>query len=139
MQLGNLGMMFAGDHIMNGSTVVIIPPSGNMKAYIESLQRLLDYPLQFIAPGHGDVMPEPKATADWLVNHRLMREQKVIDGLRKTGRAPLDELVKVVYDDVDTSLHKMAQLSLSAHLIKLREENRARQHAPDDSWEILDV
>jgi glyoxylase-like metal-dependent hydrolase (beta-lactamase superfamily II) len=133
------GMMFAGDHIMNGSTVVIIPPSGNMKAYIESLQRLLDYPLQFIAPGHGDVMPEPKATVDWLVNHRLMREQKVIDGLRKTGRAPLDELVKVVYDDVDTSLHKMAQLSLSAHLIKLREENRARQHAPDDSWEILDV
>ena len=133
------GMMFAGDHIMNGSTVVIIPPSGNMKAYIESLQRLLDYPLQFIAPGHGDVMPEPKATVDWLVNHRLMREQKVIDGLRTTGRAPLDELVKVVYDDVDTSLHKMAQLSLSAHLIKLREENRARQHAPDDSWEILDV
>ena len=133
------GMMFAGDHIMNGSTVVIIPPSGNMKAYIESLQRLLDYPLQFIAPGHGDVMPEPKATVDWLVNHRLMREQKVIDGLRKTGRAPLDALVKVVYDDVDTSLHKMAQLSLSAHLIKLREENRARQHAPDDSWEILDV
>ena len=133
------GMMFAGDHIMNGSTVVIIPPSGNMKAYIESLQRLLDYPLQFIAPGHGDVMPEPKATVDWLVNHRLMREQKVIDGLRKTGRVPLDELVKVVYDDVDTSLHKMAQLSLSAHLIKLREENRARQHAPDDSWEILDV
>ena len=133
------GMMFAGDHIMNGSTVVIIPPSGNMKAYIESLQRLLDYPLQFIAPGHGDVMPEPKATVDWLVNHRLMREQKVIDGLRKTGRAPLDELVKVVYDDVDTSLHKMAQLSLSAHLIKLREENRARQHAPDDSWEILEV
>ena len=131
--------MFAGDHIMNGSTVVIIPPSGNMKAYIESLQRLLDYPLQFIAPGHGDVMPEPKATVDWLVNHRLMREQKVIDGLRSTGRAPLDELVKVVYDDVDTSLHKMAQLSLSAHLIKLGEENRARQHAPDNSWEILDV
>ena len=132
-------MMFAGDHVMNGSTVVIIPPSGNMKSYIESLRRLLDYPLQFIAPGHGDVMPEPKATVDWLVNHRLMREQKVIDGLRSTGRVPLDELVKVVYDDVDTSLHEMAQLSLSAHLIKLREENRARQHTPDDTWEILDA
>lgn len=133
------GMMFAGDHIMNGSTVVIIPPSGNMKSYIESLQRLLDYPLQFIAPGHGDIMPEPKATVDWLVNHRLKREQKVIDSLRKTGRVPLDQLVKVVYDDVDTGLHKMAQLSLSAHLIKLREENRAREHAPDHTWEILDV
>jgi glyoxylase-like metal-dependent hydrolase (beta-lactamase superfamily II) len=133
------GMLFAGDHIMNGSTVVIIPPSGDMKAYIESLQLLLNYPLQFIAPGHGEVMAEPSAVVEWLVNHRLMREQKVIDSLSKTGRAPLDELVKVVYDDVDTSLHKMAKLSLGAHLIKLRHENRAQQHATDDTWEILEV
>ena len=130
------GMLFAGDHIMNGSTVVIIPPSGDMKAYIESLQLLLQYPLKFIAPGHGDVMPEPVAAVDWLVKHRLQREQKVIDGLRKTGRAPLDELVKVVYDDVNTSLHKMAMLSLSAHLIKLQQEQRARLHAEDDTWSL---
>ena len=102
-------MMFAGDHIMNGSTVVIIPPSGDMKAYIESLRRLLDYPLKTIAPGHGDVMSEPTAAVDWLVNHRLQREQKVVDGLRETGRASLDELVKVVYDDVNTSLHGTLQ------------------------------
>jgi glyoxylase-like metal-dependent hydrolase (beta-lactamase superfamily II) len=133
------GMMFAGDHIMNGSTVVIIPPSGDMKAYIESLQLLLEYPLEFIAPGHGDVMEDPRAVVSWLVNHRLMREQKVIDGLRETGRTPLDELVKVVYDDVDTSLHKMAKLSLSAHLIKLHHENRALQHPADDTWEMLEI
>lgn len=132
-------MLFAGDHIMNGSTVVIIPPSGDMKAYIESLQLLLQYPLKFIAPGHGDVMPEPVAAVDWLVKHRLQREQKVIDGLRTTGRAPLDELVKVVYDDVNTSLHKMAMLSLSAHLIKLQHEQRARWHAENDTWEALQV
>ena len=72
------GMLFAGDHIMNGSTVVIIPPSGDMTAYIESLRLLLRYPLRFIAPGHGDVMAEPGAVVDWLVRHRLMREQKVI-------------------------------------------------------------
>jgi glyoxylase-like metal-dependent hydrolase (beta-lactamase superfamily II) len=132
------GMLFAGDHIMNGSTVVIIPPSGDMKAYIESLQLLLQYPLKFIAPGHGDVMPEPTATVDWLVKHRLMREQKVMDGLRSTGRAPLDELVKVVYADVDTSLHKMALLSLHAHLIKLRQEQRVRHYTADDTWEVLD-
>ena len=130
------GMLFAGDHIMNGSTVVIIPPSGDMKAYIESLQLLLDYPLQFIAPGHGDVMPEPRATVDWLVKHRLKREQKVIDSLHKTGRVGLDELVKVVYDDVDSSLHKMARLSLSAHLIKLDHESRARSHGVDETWEM---
>lgn len=130
-------MLFAGDHIMNGSTVVIIPPSGDMKAYIESLQLLLDYPLKYIAPGHGDVMPEPVAAVDWLVKHRLQREQKVVDGLRQTGRVSLDELVKVVYDDVDTSLHKMAKLSLSAHLIKLQHEARARLYSADDSWEIV--
>jgi glyoxylase-like metal-dependent hydrolase (beta-lactamase superfamily II) len=130
------GMLFAGDHIMNGSTVVIIPPSGDMKAYIESLQLLLKYPLQTIAPGHGEVMPQPIEVVDWLVKHRLKREQKVIDALRQTGRAPLDELVKVVYDDVDTSLHKMARLSLSAHLIKLQHEERAGHYEADDSWEL---
>ena len=45
----------------------------------------------------------------------------------------------MVYDDVDTSLHKMAKLSLSAHLIKLQHENRALHHAADDSWEMLQV
>jgi glyoxylase-like metal-dependent hydrolase (beta-lactamase superfamily II) len=130
------GMLFAGDHIMNGSTVVIIPPSGDMKAYIQSLQLLLQYPLQTIAPGHGDIMPQPAAAVDALVRHRQMREAMVVNGLRRTGRTTVDELVKVVYADVNTSLHKMAVLSLSAHLIKLRDEQRALQHSVDDTWEI---
>ena len=132
-------MLFAGDHIMNGSTVVIIPPSGDMKAYIESLQLLLRYPLKLIAPGHGEVMEDSRSVVEWLVNHRLKRENKVIAGLRKTGRTDLDGLVKVVYDDVDTSLHKMAKLSLCAHLIKLRQENRALNHPGDDTWEMLEI
>jgi len=130
------GMLFAGDHIMNGSTVVIIPPSGDMKAYIDSLRLLLDYPLRTIAPGHGDVIEQPVAAIEWLVDHRLMRERKVVDGLQTTGRTTLEELVKVVYDDVATSLHKMAVLSLSAHLIKLEREGRAREHRADQTWEL---
>jgi len=132
-------MLFAGDHIMNGSTVVIIPPSGDMKAYIESLQLLLHYPLKFIAPGHGDIMEDSRAVVEWLVNHRLKREDKVVRGLQQLGRVPVAELVRVVYDDVDTSLHKMASLSLAAHLIKLRDEERARHHAADDSWELFEI
>lgn len=130
-------MLFAGDHIMNGSTVVIVPPSGDMKAYIESLQLLLRYPLKFIAPGHGEVLEDSHAVVAWLVNHRLQREAKVIRGLQQLGRSSVDELVVVVYDDVDTSLHKMAKLSLAAHLIKLRQENRALQHPDDERWELL--
>lgn len=133
------GMMFAGDHIMNGSTVVIVPPSGDMKAYIESLQLLLRYPARLIAPGHGEVMEDCKAIVEWLVNHRLKREAKVIKGLQTSGRSTLDRLVEVVYDDVDTGLHKMAKLSLSAHLIKLHQENRAVQHPADESWELIEI
>ena len=73
----------------------------------------------------------------WLVNHRLQREAKVIRGLQQLGRSSVDELVVVVYDDVETSLHKMAKLSLAAHLIKLRQENRALQHPDDERWELL--
>jgi len=128
-------MLFAGDHIMNGSTVVIVPPSGDMKAYIDSLQLLCEYPLEFIAPGHGEVITDSKATIDWLINHRLQREAKVVEKLRGLGRTDMDTLVAQVYDDVDVSLHPMAKLSLSAHLIKLRREKLAVEHG-DASWEI---
>ena len=132
-------MLFAGDHIMNGSTVVIVPPSGDMKAYIESLQLLLRYPLRLIAPGHGEVMEDSRAIVEWLVNHRLQREGKVIDGLQRLGRSSLDELVKVVYDDVDVGLHEMAKLSMTAHLIKLQRENRAVHHEADGAWELFEI
>ena len=130
-------MLFAGDHIMNGSTVVIVPPSGNMKAYIESLQLLLQYPLKFIAPGHGDVMEDSAAVVDWLVKHRLKREAKVLQGLKSFDSASLDELVAVVYDDVDVSLHNMAKLSLEAHLIKLKTEEFVDYRSDTESWQSL--
>lgn len=130
-------MLFAGDHIMNGSTVVIVPPGGNMKAYIQSLKLLLQYPLKLIAPGHGDVMEDSAAVVEWLVNHRMKRESKVVNGLETLKRASLDELVAVVYDDVDISLHEMAKLSLKAHLIKLEEEQQVRHQVDSDAWELI--
>ncbi|WP_240725125.1 MBL fold metallo-hydrolase [Mangrovimicrobium sediminis] len=129
-------LLFAGDHIMNGSTVVIIPPSGDMQAYIHSLQRLLDYPIDCIAPGHGDTMDDAGAIVAGLVRHRLMREEKVVSGLLSTGRCTVRELVTVVYDDVHSGLHKIASLSLTAHLIKLHRERRAVLYKEDDTWEL---
>jgi glyoxylase-like metal-dependent hydrolase (beta-lactamase superfamily II) len=131
-------MLFAGDHIMNGSTVVIVPPSGDMKAYIESLQLLLKYPLKFIAPGHGEVLEDSAAVVEWLVNHRLKREAKVLAGLKSLQRATLDELVIPVYDDVNVSLHEMAKLSLLAHLIKLEQEQQVRRQPDGDRWEPVE-
>ena len=118
-------MLFAGDHIMNGSTVVIIPPGGDMQAYIASLRMLLDYPIDSIAPGHGELIEDSRHEIEHLVAHRLGREEKVLAGLEQTGACDLDALVKVVYDDVDPALHPWAKLSMEAHLIKLERESRA--------------
>ncbi|MEE4203487.1 MAG: MBL fold metallo-hydrolase [Halieaceae bacterium] len=128
------GMVFAGDHIMNGSTVVIIPPGGNMKHYIESLQKLLDYPVASIAPGHGELIPDCRAEVEKLVRHRLLREAKVVAGLERVGPASVDDLVPVVYNDVDPSLHPWAKLSLLAHLLKLQVESRAS--VSDEFWRL---
>lgn len=124
-------MIFTGDHIMNGSTVVIAPPDGDMTAYIQSLKLLKEYDLQSIAPGHGDTMDSPQEVVDWIVEHRYQREEKVLRSVRKLGDADLQELVAVVYDDVNRLLHGVAKLSLEAHLIKLLEDGqviRSGQH-----------
>lgn len=119
------GMLMTGDHIMNGSTVVIIPPSGDMKEYLESLEKLKACALAQLAPGHGELMPEPVAVIDAIVHHRLQREAKVVRVLAASGGGTLDDLVLGAYDDVPVSLHLMAKYSLWAHLIKLEREGRA--------------
>lgn len=131
------GVLFAGDHIMQGSTVVIIPPGGDMAAYIDSLQRLLHYPIACVAPGHGAVIEDSEREIARLVRHRQLRESKVLAGLKKLGRCDLDELVQVVYDDVDPSLHAWAQLSMTAHLIKLAAERRAAGSSDGRVWESV--
>ena len=117
------GMVFAGDHIMNGSTVVIVPPGGNMADYIASLRRLLDYDVKVVAPGHGDLIPDCRGEVEKLVRHRLMREAKVASALDSVPQS-LDGLVVTVYDDVDPVMYEWAKLSLLAHLIKLEGEGR---------------
>ena len=115
-------LIFTGDHIMNGSTVVIGPPDGNMKQYIQSLEKLKEYDIEKIAPGHGELLENPHEVADWIINHRLEREKKVFHALQEATKGTPDSLVEKVYDDVDSSLFPIAKASLLAHLIKLEED-----------------
>ena len=112
-------LLFTGDHIMDGSTVVISPPDGNMQEYIDSLLKLKKYDLNKIAPGHGELIDDPYATVEWIVQHRMERELKVIKTLQLQNSGDLDTLVRDVYSDVDAILHPIAKWSLEAHLIKL--------------------
>ncbi len=122
-------MLFTGDHVMQGSTVVINPPDGNMLAYFASLELLLAEDLAILAPGHGYLLGLPHKEVRRLIAHRLGREEKVVAALRKLGPANLEELVPEVYADVPPKLHPVASRSLSAHLEKLVAEQKALLHS----------
>jgi glyoxylase-like metal-dependent hydrolase (beta-lactamase superfamily II) len=120
-------MLFTGDHIMQGSTVVISPPDGDMQAYLASLDKLLALDLDRLAPGHGQVIETPHDEVRRLVSHRLKREEKAFNALLRKNPAMLDELVPLAYDDVAERLYPVARRSLHAHLIKLAREGRIKE------------
>lgn len=132
-------IVLAGDHLMQGSTVVIAPPQGDMADYIASLQRILEYAPSAIAPAHGETMHDPQAEVAALIEHRMARETKIAEVCAAAGEASTDELLPRAYDDVDTSLHFIARYSLLAHLLKLEKEQRVvRIDSPGADTRALD-
>jgi glyoxylase-like metal-dependent hydrolase (beta-lactamase superfamily II) len=120
-------LLFTGDHILQGVSPVILPPDGDMSAYLRSLDKLRSCDFERIAPGHGEVMPRGQEVLEALYAHRLAREAKVVRSLTQLGAATLDELTAVVYDDVAADRLRWARLTLEAHLIKLARESRAQE------------
>lgn len=131
------GLLFTGDHLMQGSTVVIAPPDGNMKEYLDSLARLQREPVTRLAPGHGLTIDAAQTEIAHIIAHRLKREAKVFAKLSELGAATLDELVKRVYDDVDPRVHALAKSSLLAHLQKLAIDGRVAVR--DECWQVKSV
>lgn len=131
-------LLFSGDHIMQGSTVVIAPPDGDMAQYLASLERLRTLRLRAIAPGHGHVIDTPAAAIDAYLAHRRAREAAIAAALAEAGTATVDELVSRVYVDVDAELHPIARHSVHAHLLKLAAEGRAKGSELDGEWSSTD-
>ncbi|MGB5104986.1 MAG: MBL fold metallo-hydrolase [Steroidobacteraceae bacterium] len=128
------GLLFTGDHLMSGSTVVILPPDGSMRLYLESLRYLRTQSLSAIAPGHGAVIPDAIAEIDRVVAHRQARERKLVAVLSRNGTATLDSVLPEVYDDVPKFMHAYARFSLLAHAIKLEEEGCALRDGEHYRW-----
>lgn len=123
-------MLFTGDHVMQGSTVVINPPDGDMRVYLASLERLLAEEIAIFAPGHGHLIGAPHKELRRLIAHRMAREAKVTAAIRRLGSPTLEELVATVYDDVPARVHAVAARSLAAHLAKLVAERAVRVAGP---------
>jgi glyoxylase-like metal-dependent hydrolase (beta-lactamase superfamily II) len=128
-------LLFTGDHVMQGSTVVITPPNGSMRDYLASLDKVLELDIAELAPGHGRVIRSPQDELRKIIAHRLKREEKVLDALTRKSAGTLDELVPLAYSDVSERLYPVARRSLHAHLIKLMQDGKARESG--ERWEIV--
>ena len=121
------GLLFSGDHVLNGSTTVVDPPDGDMSAYIDSLDALIhacaatdtQARIEFILPAHGYVLGTAQQTIAQLKAHRLKREAKVIAAMRARPEGGLSEWVALVYDDVPARMWPVAQRSLLAHVQRI--------------------
>jgi glyoxylase-like metal-dependent hydrolase (beta-lactamase superfamily II) len=107
-----------------------------MRAYLASLEKLLEEDIAIIAPGHGYLVGAPHKEMRRLIAHRRAREAKVLAALARLRRASLDELLPLVYDDVPARVHRVAARSLTAHLDKLTIEGTVR--TADDKYSLVE-
>lgn len=107
--------MFTGDHIMGWATSVIVPPDGNMADYMDSLERLLSFNLDLLRPTHGPAIESPKTFINAYITHRQNREEQILGQLAK-GTTQIQDMIPVLYADIDKRLYPAAAMSVLAHI-----------------------
>ena len=119
------GLLFSGDHILNGSTTVIDPPDGHMGHYLASLDALSHacaaLQVEYILPAHGHVMAKALDCIAQLKAHRLRREAKIARVMQANPNGSLDQWLPLAYDDVDPRIWPVAKRSLLAHVEHLQQ------------------
>jgi len=129
--------LFAGDLISGITTNVIAPPEGDMLDYLNSLKRLQEVEISEIVPAHGPIITDAQAKISEYIQHRMLREQQVIQALEVLPPgATIAEVVPQIYVDVDPKLHSIAAWSVEAHLIKLEREGLVEK-LEHDRWALV--
>jgi glyoxylase-like metal-dependent hydrolase (beta-lactamase superfamily II)/8-oxo-dGTP pyrophosphatase MutT (NUDIX family) len=117
------GLLFSGDHILNGSTTVVDPPDGDMNDYLASLDLLsaacAKHQIEFILPAHGYVLDQASQAIARLRTHRLQREAKILRVMQADPEGTMDDWVAQAYDDVNPRIWPVAKRSLLAHVQRL--------------------
>lgn len=123
---GSEKVLFSGDNILGFGTAVIHPPDGNMTDYLKSLERLLEFSVDLILPGHGPLVAKAEDKIREYIKHRQMRENQVLQALR-SGRNTIGDITEMIYRDVSAALKRVAEFSVQAHLEKLMDEGRVKK------------
>ena len=120
--------LFTGDHVMGWSTTVIVPPDGDMAQYFDSLNRLLLREDQRYYPTHGNPIDAPAHFVRQLIAHRHARERQ-IEACMTAGLERIQDMVPVIYSEIDSRMHPAAALSVQAHLEHMSATGRCRIQA----------
>lgn len=113
--LNDRGILFSADHVMAWATTIVAPPDGSMRAYMDSLEKLLKRNDVLYLPGHGAPITKPHRFLRGLRTHRKMRERAVLERVMQ-GDETIVQMVAAIYRDTDKRLHSAAGLSVFAHL-----------------------
>jgi glyoxylase-like metal-dependent hydrolase (beta-lactamase superfamily II) len=114
---------FSGDLVLGAGSTFVPPEGGSLAAYMDSLRRLQDEPLELICPGHGPWIEDPAAKLAEYVEHRQMRERRLLAALER-GERSRESLLNEVWDDVPVEVRPAAAMVMQAHLDKLEAEGR---------------
>jgi glyoxylase-like metal-dependent hydrolase (beta-lactamase superfamily II) len=130
-------ILFSGDHVMSWSSSIVSPPDGDMVAYYKSLELLLGRDEVLYAPGHGPLLPAPRALVAELLAHRQSREASILEALREKAWT-VSDLAEHLYHKTDFRLKMAAQRNVLAHLLKLEHEGRAVQLTDQKAFDLPD-
>lgn len=117
------GVCFSGDLVLGEGSTFVPPDGGSLAAYMDSLRLLQAEPIELICPGHGPWVTDPAAKLAEYVEHREMRERRLLAALDR-GERSKQALLAEVWDDVPEPMRPAAALVMEAHLQKLEAEGR---------------
>jgi glyoxylase-like metal-dependent hydrolase (beta-lactamase superfamily II) len=114
---------FSGDLVLGTGSTFVPPDGGSLSAYMDSLRRMQAEPIELICPGHGPWVEDPAAKLAEYVEHREMRERRLLAALER-GERSREALLAEVWDDVPAEVRPAAAMVMQAHLDKLGAEGR---------------
>jgi len=116
-----------GDLIAGIGTVLVDPDEGDMRSYMDSLDRMARLcereEVRLAFPAHGPPVFGPAGKFADTLEHRRERETKVLDAV-EAGHRKLAALAEAAYEDKPDAPTKLKQASTRAHLAKLVDEDR---------------
>ena len=128
------GALFTGDHVMGWSTTVVVPPDGDMAAYMQSLDKLRQREDRIYYPAHGPAVTNPQRYVRGLIGHRMQREKQILKLVGEQAR-DIPDIVASAYPGLDPRLVAAAGGSVYAHLLDL--ERRGLVQPDGESWKTV--